>query len=161
MHLKISKVFFLILVVFFVSCDEKRYFDDYKNLDGKWSNKEDISFSFEQNDSINLYNMFVNIRNNNDYPFNNLFLIVKINQPDNVIKIDTLQFEMTKPDGTLLGEGITDTKHNKLWYKENYKFPLKGKYRVTIEQANRESGKINGTEVLEGVTEVGFRIEKK
>ena len=29
---------------------------------------------------------------------------------------------MANPDGTLLGDGITDTKHNKLWYKEIFDF---------------------------------------
>jgi hypothetical protein len=37
--------------------------------------------------------------------------------------IDTLEYEMANPDGTLMGKGITDTKENKLFYKENFTFP--------------------------------------
>ncbi len=161
MNLKTNSVFILFFVLFFCSCDDKRFYDEYIKLDGKWTTKDKIEFPFEQKDTINLYNMFVTVRNNNDYPFNNLFIIVKLNQPDSITKVDTLQYAMANADGTLLGEGITDTKHNKLWYKENFKFPKSGKYSLSIEQANRETGKNKGIDVLEGVTEVGFRIEKK
>lgn len=158
---KTSKLFFCFAVILIYGCDKNRYFDDYINLDGKWKNSEKINFNFDQKDTINLYNMFITIRNNNDYPFNNLFVIVKLNQPNKEIKVDTLEYQMADVDGTLLGEGITDTKHSKLWYKKNYKFPKSGKYSISIEQANREIGKVNGVEDLEGITEVGFRVEKK
>lgn len=161
MNLKRSNFLLLFFIVIFASCDDKRFFDEYKNLNGKWTTNNKIEFTFDQKDTINLYNMFITVRNNNHYPFNNLFLIVKVNQPDDLVNIDTLEYLMANPDGTLLGEGITDTKHSKLWFKENYKFPKSGKYSVLITQANRETGKVKGVEELEGVTEVGFRIEKK
>lgn len=161
MNLKESSILLLFFVMLFSSCDEKRFYDEYVSLEGKWTKKDQIEFSFEQKDTINLYNMFVTVRNNNEYPFNNLFLIVKVSQPDNFVKVDTLEYLMANADGTLLGEGITDTKHNKLWFKENFKFPKSGEYSVSITQANRETGKVKGVEELEGITEVGFRIEKK
>ena len=68
---------------------------------------------------------------------------------------------VAKPDGTLLGEGLSDTKENKLFYKENFVFKNSGQYKVTIQQAVRQSGKIEGIEKLDGITEVGFRIEKQ
>lgn len=161
MNLKGNSILLLFFAILFSSCDDKRFYDEYVNLDGKWTKKDKIEFSFEQKDTTTLYNMFVTVRNNNDYAFSNLFLIVKMSQPDNMVKIDTLEYLMANPDGSLLGEGITDTKHNKLWFKENFKFPKSGKYSVSITQANRETGKVKGVEELEGITEVGFRIEKK
>ncbi len=156
-----NKYILLALIFLCCACDDKQFFDQYISLNGNWTQKDKIAFSFEQKDTINLYNMFVTLRNNNEYPFNNLFLIVKLNQPNQIIKIDTLEYAMAYPDGTLMGNGITDTKHSKLWYKENFKFSKAGKYKVYIEQANRETGTIKGVTTLKGVTEVGFRIEKK
>lgn len=149
-----------LLSVLFVSCDKNRVFDGYQEIDGSWHKDEQVSFTFDQNDTITNYNMFVNIRNNNNYPFNNLFLIVSMLQPDGVTKVDTLEYQMAKEDGTLLGDGFSDIKESKLWYKENTKFPKTGKYTVSIQQAVRETGKIGGMEQLQGVSEVGFRIEK-
>ena len=101
----------------------------------------------------------MNLRDNNNYPFNNLFLIVAIEMPNGFTKVDTLEYQMANPDGTLLGNGFTDIKESKLYLKEGVKF--RGKYKVHIKQAVRESGKIPGVQELEGITDVGFRIEQK
>lgn len=153
-------IFGFALALLFVSCDKKRIFDEYKEIDGSWHKKQKVTFAFEQKDTVQDYNMFVNIRNNDDYPYNNLFLIVSMLQPDGVTKVDTLEYQMANPDGSLMGEGFSDVKESKLWYKENAKFPKAGKYVVTVQQAVRETGKVSGVEQLQGVSEVGFRIEK-
>ncbi|MBP9792861.1 MAG: gliding motility lipoprotein GldH [Flavobacterium sp.] len=142
-----------------VSCDKTQVFDQYKTITNGWHKDSIISFNFEQEVSKKPLNMFINIRNNDDYEFNNLFLIVKLEQPKGNIKIDTLEYQMANPDGTLMGEGFSDVKESKLWYQENYKFTEKGKYKVSIQQAVRQNGKVKGVEVLQGVTELGFRIE--
>jgi len=103
--------------------------------------------------------LFLSIRDNNDYPFNNLFLIVSMEQPDKVTKVDTLEYMMADPDGSLLGDGFTDVKESKLVYKEHMKFKS-GIYKVHIRQAVRQTGKVTGVQKLEGITDVGFRIEK-
>lgn len=149
-----------LLSLLLFSCDKKRVFDEYREIGGIWKSKDKIAFSFEPNDTVEKFNMFVNIRNNNNYPFNNLFLIVSMLQPNGVIKMDTLEYQMANPDGSLMGEGFSDVKENKLWYKENMNFPKKGKYVFSIEQAVRETGKVPGMKELPGISEVGFRIEK-
>jgi hypothetical protein len=63
-------------------------------------------------------------------------LIVSIEKPNGYTKVDTLEYQMASPDGTLLGEGFTDIKESKLFYKENVRF--KGKYKVSIKQAVRK-----------------------
>lgn len=161
MVLKRSKIIVLFLVtLFFISCDEKRVFDEYKGLNGKWEKDSIVRFTFNQNDTIAPYNLFLNIRNNNEYPFNNLFLIVTLKQPDSLVKIDTLEYAMANPDGSLMGEGFSDVKESKLWYQENFIFKQKGEYTIEIQQALRETGSVSGVEELKGVTDVGFRIEK-
>ena len=66
---------------------------------------------------------------------------------------------MADADGTLLGNGFTDIKESKLVYKERVKFKS-GDYKVHIKQAIRQIGKVEGVQKLDGITEVGFRIEK-
>ena len=148
------------MIVFFISCDEKRVFDEYKGLNGTWEKDSIIRFTFNQNDTIHPYNLFLNIRNNNDYPFSNLFLTVTMKQPDSLVKIDTLEYAMANADGSLMGEGFSDVKESKLWYQENFVFKQKGEYTIEIQQALRETGSVSGVEELKGVTDVGFRIEK-
>lgn len=157
--MRISNSVVLLLVLFlFFSCDKKRVFDEYKTVGSSWHKDSIVSFDLPELDSTKRYNLFLNLRNNNNYPFNNLFLIVALELPNGFTKVDTLEYLMTNPDGTLLGDGFTDLKESKLFYKEKVKF--RGKYKVNIKHAVRENGKVQGIKELAGITEVGFRIEK-
>jgi hypothetical protein len=63
-------------MIIFSSCDKKRVFDEYKSVGSAW-HKDSITPSIY----IGLYKTlwFVyNVRDNNDYQFNNLFLIVAL-----------------------------------------------------------------------------------
>jgi gliding motility-associated lipoprotein GldH len=158
MSLKNSFLYFLVLIVL-ISCDKKRVFDEYKTVGNGWNKDSIVSFDLPAVDIKKQYNLFINIRDNNDYPFNNLFLIVNMEQPDKRTIVDTLEYQMANPDGSLLGEGFTDVKDNKLIYKERMKFNS-GTYKIHIKQAVRQTGKVSGVVKLEGITDVGFRIEK-
>ena len=158
MRIKNSGILILVTILLF-SCDKKRVFDEYKSVGSAWHKDSIVTFDLPVLDSTKRYDLFVNLRNNNNYPFNNLFLIVAIEMPNGFTKVDTLEYQMANPDGTLLGNGFTDIKESKLYLKENVKF--RGKYKVHIKQAVRQSGKIPGVLELEGITDVGFRIEQK
>ena len=163
MHLKKTNILGLaLLALFFFSCDKTRVFDEYKKLDGTWKKTDTLRFTFDQNDTINPYHLFLNVRNNNEYPFSNLYVIVSLKEPGEkpTTKVDTLEYLMANTDGSLLGEGFSDVKESKLWYLENFKFSRIGKYNVEVVQAVRETGNIEGVPDLKGITELGLRIEK-
>ncbi|MFV8341508.1 gliding motility lipoprotein GldH [Flavobacterium sp. XS2P39] len=149
----------LLIVILFCSCDKKRAFDEYKSVGSEWHKDSIVTFNLPELDSTKRYNLFVNLRANNNYQYNNLFLIVALELPNGFTKVDTLEYQMADPEGALLGNGFSDIKESKLYYKENVKF--RGKYKVHIKQAVRETGKVPGVVLLDGITEVGFRIEKK
>ncbi len=158
MSLNNSFLFFLMVLTLF-SCDKKRVFDEYKSVGKSWNKDSIVSFDLPKLDPKKQYNLFINIRDNNDFPFNNLFLIVLMEQPDKKTKVDTLEYQMANADGSLLGDGFTDVKESKLIFKERVKF-TEGDYKIHIKQAVRQTGKVTGVEKLDGITEVGFRIEK-
>jgi gliding motility-associated lipoprotein GldH len=150
----------LILALSIVSCDNSFVYDQYTELNGKWLANEPITFEYEATDTIKPYNYFVTTRLNNEYPYNNLFLIVETQFPNKQITIDTVQYQMAAADGTILGNGFSDIKESKLWFKENVPFSELGKHTFKISQAVRELGKVDGVKELKGITEIGFRIEK-
>lgn len=155
------KVFFLLIFVsaFLTSCDEKRIYDEYQSVK-EWHKDSLVTFELEELDSTKVYDLFINVRNNNQYAYSNLFLITEIRFPQGKVISDTLEYEMAQPDGKWLGEGFGDIKESKLWYKEDVKFEEAGRYRVSIQQAMRKNGDMDGIEKLEGITDIGFRIEK-
>lgn len=155
-----ASVFLLFLgVLLFASCDKTRVFDDYQSVSGEWHRDSLVKFRFTAPDTVNNYNLFLNLRNNSDYNFSNIFLITELNFPNGMVISDTLQYEMAAPSGEWLGTGFGDVKESKLWYKENIRFTETGEYLVTIQQAMRKRDSVQGIESLEGITEVGFRIE--
>lgn len=152
----------LIACIVFSSCDSNRVFDEYKSVSNQWNKDSIISFNVTPPDSINSYNLFVNLRNNNDYKYSNLFLIVEMNYPNGKTIKDTLEYKMADPTGKLLGTGFTDVKENKLWYKgydQPFKFNETGEYKINIQHAMRQNGQVSGIDNLEGITDIGFRIE--
>lgn len=147
------------VVVFLVSCDSKRVYDKYESLPNTWNKDSIISFKLENIDSLTNYNLFINVRNNNEFAYSNLFLIAQIQFPQGKVITDTLEYRMAAPSGEWLGTGFGDVKENKLWYKENVQFNEPGEYEVFIQHAMRKSGSEEGIKDLEGITDVGFRIE--
>jgi gliding motility-associated lipoprotein GldH len=152
-------LFFLVFSFIVVSCDSNSVYDRYKSVPNAWHKDSIVSFKINPPDSSNAYNLFVNLRNTNAYKYNNLFLIVEMVFPHGKTIKDTLEYKMAEPSGKLLGEGFMDIKENKLWYKEGVVFSEKGEYTLNIQHAMRENGKVNGVVELDGITDVGFRIE--
>lgn len=156
-----NKVLMLFLsVVLLASCESNIVFSETRAMDGYWGQDEVVEFKLPQLDSLKNYNLFVNIRNSNEYKYNNIFLIVSINFPYGKTVTDTLEYRMANPDGSWMGQGVGSIKENKLWYKENVRFFENGIYNVTIEQAMRNNGAVEGVLKLEGITDVGLSIEE-
>ena len=154
-----SSILFILILSSLFSCDKTRVFDDYKSVGTAWNRDSIVKFDLPKLDPAKKYNVFVNLRNNDNYPFNNIFLLVSVENPNGLTKVDTLEYAMANPDGTLLGDGFSDTKESKLFYKENLNFDKKGKYKIRIQQAIRQTGKTVGVKELDGISEVGLRIE--
>ena len=150
-----------LLFLCLVACDANRVYDSYVSLSSEsWKKGDAVSFSFVVSDTLEQRNLFLNIRNNKSYAFSNLFLITELNFPDGKRIVDTLEYEMADATGRFLGTGFTEIKESKLFYKENVVFPTAGEYKLFVTQSMRKNGEVDGVSVLEGITEVGFRIEK-
>ncbi|SDR83531.1 gliding motility-associated lipoprotein GldH [Gillisia sp. Hel1_33_143] len=157
------KLFLPVLLVFLgclvLSCDSNRVYDEYQTIPSTWNKDSIVTFNLKTIDSVKPYNVFINIRNNSDFDYSNLFLIAQIKFPQGKVITDTLEYEMAAPNGEWLGTGFGDVKESKLWYKQNVIFEETGNYKFSLQQAMRKNGNVEGIENLEGITEVGFRIE--
>ncbi|QLE01207.1 gliding motility lipoprotein GldH [Galbibacter sp. BG1] len=153
-------VYLVLAASFLTACSNDTVYGKYQSVKGSWEKEEAVEFNFEAPDSLKTYNIFVNLRNDNNYPFSNLFLIVNLDFPEGKTVSDTLEYEMAKPNGEWLGKGFSSIKENKLLYKEGVVFPNLGVYHVSIEHAMRKNGTVNGVSSLEGITDVGISIEK-
>ncbi|MCB0373169.1 MAG: gliding motility lipoprotein GldH [Muricauda sp.] len=154
-------LFFTLAVLALSSCNDLLVYSKYEPIqNGKWEMATSIGFEFSELDTTSTYNMFINVRNDETFPFSNLFLIAELEYPDGNTLKDTLEYKMAEPTGEWLGKGVGSVKENKLWYKENVVFPETGVYKVNISHAMRKNGEVEGLHELEGITDVGLEIEK-
>ena len=151
----------MIAFLLLISCDSNVIKSEYKSLDnGVWNKDEVLQFSLTELDTVQKHDVFINVRNDDTFPFSNLFLIAAMTTPEGEVFKDTLEYTMAEPDGTWLGKGSGSIKENKLWYKENIVFPTPGVYTIEISHAMRKNGNVSGIVGLEGITDVGVEVTK-
>lgn len=135
--------------------DEKLQFSSFSN---GWPQHEEVQFRFTPEKMNSPTNLFLYLRNNNDYQFSNIHLITKIENPIGEKLVDTLSYTMATPEGEWLGEGLL-VHESKLWFKEAYHFRVVGEHLLTIKPAMRHNERAESIDVLKGITEVGLGIE--
>lgn len=143
-----------------LGCNEEVLYSDTTSYEGGWPLNQPAAFELPELDPEKKYDLYLDIRNTNDYPFSNLFLIVSLEFPEGKVITDTLEYRMAKPDGSWLGKGIGSVKDNKLWYKEDVEFAEAGSYRLSVSHAVRNNNQAQGVSQLAGISDVGYSIEE-
>lgn len=153
------KQFFFYLMIFLLvtsltSCDRKKVFESYYELNPNGWNKDSVVvFNVQLTDTTKNHNLYVNIRNKGTYPYSNLYLFLSVGAPDGSLLTDTVEFTLAEPSGKWKGSGIGGLHDNQILYKSSVYFPRKGKYKFMIKQGMRDN-------VLPGIRDIGIRIEK-
>lgn len=147
-------IILLILTSIFFSCDRNKVYEDYIEIDDYvWKNDNNIKFEFNIEDTIPLYNIYINVRHASLYQYSNLWLFVKSSAPNGARKIDTVECVLLNQEGKWIGDGLGDIWDLQRPWKLNVRFNHTGKYRIEYEQAMR-------VESLPGIMDMGLRVEK-
>ena len=152
----------LVISLLIVRCVQKNSYVAYQSIGEEGLGTSPIVFEIPENalDTLSK-NVFLRLRNNNTYPYSNIFLIVSLTAGKEEITKDTLEYLMASPDGKWLGKGFTEVKESKLWWKENVVFPDERPIKINISQAVRSNGINKGVKVLKGIVSVGVSIENE
>lgn len=149
--------FCLVISVFmFTSCDTNILLkDNYDVPDAKWLVKETPVFTFEVTDTIATFNVFYNVRNNRSYSYYNLYLTHYLTNPNGKVIHQHLDeivlFDQTT--GKPLGEGLGDIYDHKVLAFKDYRFPIKGTYKIELHQYMRQNPLLD-------IVSAGITIEK-
>ena len=152
---KISIFFSLIFAVMLVSCnDQQAIIDTNIELDKfNWSYSEKVKIPFTIEQVEKSYNLFLNLRHTSDYRYSNIFLLIQIIDPNGKKTTERKEFKLALPDGEWLGSGSGNLYSYQILFKENFKFTLKGKYTIELEQNMRDNP-------LDYITDAGIRVER-
>ena len=154
------RIFLFLSFICFSSCNNEMVFSEYTSLPMVWHKDSLVKFNFQINNNSNRYNTYINLRVNDEYIFNNIFLIVKFQNANNKFDVDTLEYPMAINTGQLIGRKLIDITENKLIHKENIGLFEDEEYQISIRHAMRLINKTEGIELLEGILDVGYSIEE-
>lgn len=145
-----------LFVILLLACNNNSVFNQYKTIPkSEWNRDSLLLFQVPVTDTLLNHNLFINVRNDIGYKYSNLWLFIDIKQPGDTIAVkDTFEITLADPTGKWLGTGFGGIKTNEILYRQNVYFPVSGIYEIQIQHGMR--GKI-----LENITDVGVRVEKK
>ncbi|MEX1188377.1 MAG: gliding motility lipoprotein GldH [Bacteroidia bacterium] len=152
--LHVLRILLIISLGVLSSCDDELVYEENRSFtDKQWLESDKQSFEVNITDTLQACDFYFNLRHGEDYPYSNLYVFMKTEFPNGEAAKDTMEFILQNNQGKWNGSGLGDLRDNQILFKKNLRFPLKGKFVFTLEQAMREKS-------LSQITEVGLRIEK-
>jgi gliding motility-associated lipoprotein GldH len=155
--LKLSLGFiFLLELLFFACSDSGVLIDESRNLDKSgWIQKQPLQFKVTIPVDSASYALYVVVRQNNAYPFYNLYFSPSIlDESGKTLQRGLAEAILYDPKtGKPKGAGFGDIYEKKFLVYPSLKFPKKGAYNIQIEQSMR-------VDTLAGMVSIGLLLEK-
>jgi len=105
-------------------------------------------------DTAYLYNIYVNVRHQDAYPYSNIWVLVNTQLPgDSSLQPRRVELPLADAAGKWLGSGLDDIYEHRIPIQQQAILNKPGTYRFTFEQNMRQNP-------LPYVMNVGLRIEK-
>lgn len=119
-----------------------------------WSANEKPSFTFTVEDTTSLYNIFVVLRHEDAYRFNNLWLNITTQAPGDSARTQQVNVRLADNTRGWLGTGMDDVFDHRARITQMPVKLRKGNYTFTLQQIMRE-------DPLQYVLNAGIRVEKQ
>ena len=118
----------------------------------EWSSNNRLTFTFDANDSLAYYNIYLVLRHTESYHFNNIWIDLATTFPGQKPKTQRLNVPLTNADGWL-GAAMDDIIEQRiLLFRNPTRLPA-GSYTFSLQQVMRE-------DPLQNVLNAGIRVEK-
>jgi gliding motility-associated lipoprotein GldH len=140
------------------SCDTIDLYEKTVPLkDHQWQSSYKPEFRFTVKDSTQPYQLFVVLRHNEKYNWNNMWVNLEAEMPGAPKKVFKLELPLATNDKGWLGTAMDDIYEDRIPVTldpSQFNFQRAGEYRFTLQHVMRE-------DPLQHVMNVGLRIEKK
>lgn len=140
----------------FFSCGSDSVFEEINTFEeDEWTRKDTAIFNFTIKDTAQTYNIYYDIRYDNEYPFYNLYvkqsLLDSAGNP--LLKEQQEMILFDRKTGQPLGSGFGNIYDHRVLSRRNFTFPYAGDYTFSIEQYMRK-------DTLPGVSAIGIAIKQ-
>jgi gliding motility-associated lipoprotein GldH len=119
----------------------------------QWSGKNQPSFQFEIKDTVSKYNIYVVIRHEDAYHYNNLWINVITKAPNENPITQKVNLQLANNSTGWLGSGMDDVFDHRIRITNSPILLKKGVYQFSLQQIMRE-------DPLPAILNAGIRVEK-
>lgn len=134
-----------------LSCGPEPVYDQFQVVeDTDWDKSKVYYFTFMIEDNSVPYDVTLSLRNNNFYPYQNLWIFSQEESPSGELTTDTTEYTLADEYGRWTGQGIS-LYHSNFLIRQHYRFPYPGQYTFSFRHGMRD-------DVLRGIQEIGLRI---
>ena len=143
----------LITIVCLASCETIDVYEKTATFPlHTWKSNEKPAFTFEITDTSALYNIFLVLRHEDAYNYNNIWINLTMKSPTEEVTIRR-EFILANNRQGWLGSGMDDIFEHRMAFNDKPTSLHKGKYTFTLQQDMRE-------DPLDHILNAGIRVEK-
>lgn len=150
-----SRLCFLGMVFLLFSCTEEGKIADQMTeiKQSKWSYDQIPDFPFKVDNAAKYHDFFLKLRIQKSYPYENLYLLAHIRNPNGKISTQRINFTLADAEGKPLGKTSGNYISYELPMFKDKKLEGNGQYFIALEQNMRDS-------VVFGVESIGVKIKE-
>ena len=149
------------LYMLFIACagiitscaDDAFYISTVDMKHNFWQKGEETTYDLQIADTTTCYDIALHLRNNESYPWTNIYVIYSIEDTTGILKNDTTMCNLFDITGRPTGNGLSNVKENTIVLWDDYMFPHGGKYEVKVSHGMRNVE-------LPGIASLTLRVVK-
>lgn len=134
------------------ACDEHTMYHSYQSIPEKgWGKSDTLFYNIPVNDSLIILQLSAGVRNDNNYPYQDLYLFVSHNLEDSTKwQTDTLKFTLSDKEGKWIGTGWGNLYQSTQPIKSAIvRHP--GNYSIRVTHGMKD-------ETLSGISDIGIKV---
>lgn len=143
-----------ILSILLVACGSDYLYERSYSIDGgDWTYANNLEFTFDIDDTLSIYNLWLEVDHSTDFGFQNLYTRIHTRFPSGEELSEPLSLELADKVGRWYGDCSSSDCTLKIPIQQGAFFDQTGTYHITVEQFMRE-------DPIRGVNEISFMVEQ-
>ncbi len=143
-----------VLSIGFSACGPNYHFEQaYPIQDNSWQQADTLDFVVEIEDTLQIYNLYLDVEHQTDYPFQNIYLMIHTEFPSGQRIHERVSVDMADKAGRWYGDCNSESCQLRVNIQQGAFFNAQGPHKITVEQYMR-------LDPLPGIRNVAFRVEK-
>jgi gliding motility-associated lipoprotein GldH len=153
----VKTLYILLLPLFmllFTSCSEEPFYSATTDMQGEvWHYNEPAEFSMQVTDTVSAYDVFIDVRTNKSYAYNNLYVFLDmVSEDGNPLLRDTVELPLADKTGKWTGTVTGSLVENHVLTYQGLTFKKSDKYTFILTQAMMRE------DDLQGIASVGISL---